>query len=95
MLDILQIALGLAGINLLTFFFFWHDKRCARKGHWRVPESMLLSLCMAGGSPTAYVAMNILRHKTRKGSFRARYWMIVATQTTALIYWTTHGMPTM
>ena len=91
--DYKTLILALAGINVLTFFFYWHDKRCARKGHWRVPEALLLGLALAGGSPTAYIAMQLLRHKTRKSSVRIRYWLVVAVQCAALTYWLTHGRP--
>ena len=91
--DTTDIVLSLVAINLLTFFLFWHDKRCARKGEWRVPESMLLGLSLAGGSPSAYLAMKWFRHKTKKTSFRARYWMVVALQCIAVPYLLTHGMP--
>lgn len=92
-LDRQTIALALAGINLLTFFFYWHDKRCARNGSWRVPEAILLGLALAGGSPTAYVAMRVLRHKTKKTSFRFRYWLVVIIQLVALAYWASPPLP--
>ena len=89
-----SIQLALAAINLLTFFMYWHDKRCARNGSWRVPEAMLLGLALAGGSPAAYIAMRALRHKTKKSSFRLRYWLVVIVQGVAVAYWLSPPMPT-
>jgi uncharacterized membrane protein YsdA (DUF1294 family) len=87
-----DLALALAAVNLLTLFLFWHDKRCARNGRWRVPESMLLGLSLAGGSPAACLAMKRLRHKTQKTGFRVRFRLVVAVQCLAAAYLLTHGV---
>ena len=61
----------LAALNLWTFASFWHDKRQAISGGWRVPEGRLLLLAALGGSPGAFAARHLLRHKTRKQPFAA------------------------
>jgi uncharacterized membrane protein YsdA (DUF1294 family) len=81
-----NLILYLLAINLLTFLAFWSDKRKAQLGLRRVSEQTLLLLGLAGGTPTAYVAMQILRHKTHKTSFRVRYWLTVISQIGAVIY---------
>ena len=80
------IALWLGLINLITFGVFWLDKRRAEKGKWRVSEKELLLWAAAGGSPAAFYAMRKFRHKTRKRSFRAWYWTIVAAQIGAIVW---------
>ncbi len=63
------IAAYFCGINVLTWILFWSDKRRAGNGHWRIPESRLLTFAALGGSPAAKLAQKILRHKTRKRPF--------------------------
>jgi len=64
----------------VTWFVYAWDKRRAGLGERRVPEVVLLSLALVGGSPAALVAMLILRHKTRKPSFLLKFAAVVASQ---------------
>jgi uncharacterized membrane protein YsdA (DUF1294 family) len=70
------ILLYLAGINLATFAAFAADKRSAQSGRRRVPERTLLTLAALGGTPAAFMAMESLRHKTRKQPFGTYLWLI-------------------
>jgi len=74
----------LAAINLLAYAVYWLDKRRAQRGGRRVPERELLLWAAAGGSLGAWLAMRRLRHKTRKLSFRAAFFGIVAAQVVGL-----------
>lgn len=85
-LDPAHIVLGLAGLNLWTFACFAWDKRQARNREWRVAESSLLVLALLGGTPAAFAARSVLRHKTRKQPFTARLWAIAAIQSAALAW---------
>jgi uncharacterized membrane protein YsdA (DUF1294 family) len=75
----------LACINALTYLTFWTDKERARSGLYRIPESTLYLLSMAGGSPAAFYAREKLRHKTRKQPFGAILLIIAAFQAVAII----------
>ena len=79
----------LAGVNLATFAAYLYDKSVAASGTalWRVPEAALHLLALAGGTPGAFAARRLLRHKTRKEGFRAWFWVIVAVQVAAVIGW--------
>ena len=84
MLKLLAVYLVL--VNLAAYGVYWLDKRRAARGGRRVSERELLLWAAAGGSVGAWVAMQRLRHKTRKFSFRAVFFAIVAAQV-AGIYW--------
>lgn len=56
-------------LNLITFIAYGIDKRKARKGQWRIPESTLLWLAVAGGSVGAWCAMKCFHHKTLHRKF--------------------------
>ena len=57
------------GMSIAAFVVFARDKRLARTGARRVPETTLLSLAILGGSPGALLAMLFCRHKTQKPPF--------------------------
>lgn len=64
-------------LNLFTFFVYWRDKYSAGRGGWRVPENTLHVLSLAGGWTGAWIAQQVLRHKSAKLSFRVTYWVTV------------------
>jgi len=70
----------LISINLATFLFYGYDKLIAGSSLLRVPEWVLHSLSIGGGSPTGLIAQKVFRHKTIKGSFQFVYWAIVILQ---------------
>ena len=76
----------LLAVNGLTYFRFWQDKRRAQRGDWRVSESELLSWAFLGGSPAAFLARHLLRHKTRKQPFSTFLTLIVVAQLGALVW---------
>ena len=59
----------LAAVNLAAFALYGIDKYKARRGLWRIPESMLLSAAAAGGSAGALLGMHVFHHKTKKPRF--------------------------
>lgn len=77
------LAIYPAGVSLLTFLLYLHDKRQARNGGWRTPESTLHLCELAGGWAAAYLAQRLFRHKTAKGSYQLVFWLIVLAHQTA------------
>lgn len=69
----------LFGINVATLALYGYDKAVAGSGR-RVPESVLHGAELLGGTPAAFAAQRLFHHKTRKGSYQARFWLIVAIQ---------------
>ena len=80
-------------LSLLTFGFYWRDKRAAMRGAWRTPERTLQLLGLMGGWPGGYLAQRLLRHKCSKRSFQVEFWMSVVGNL-ALQTWlfSTHGL---
>ena len=75
---LLATALGL--VNLVTFAEFRHDKQAAIRGERRIRESTLLKWALIGGTPAAFAARHLLRHKTRKQPFSTYLLLIVMIQ---------------
>lgn len=73
-------------VNGFAYLLFAEDKKRARRGQWRIPESTLLLAALCGGSVGALLAMQICRHKTRKWKFRAGIPVILIFQAILLAY---------
>ena len=52
-----------------------------------VPETVLHTTTFAGGTPGAFIGQNLFHHKTAKGSFRRKFWLIVAVQLIVFAAW--------
>ncbi len=65
------VAGGLLLINAYALYLTAWDKRAAKKGAVRIPESSLLGLAALGGSLGVLAGMLAFRHKTRHLSFLA------------------------
>jgi uncharacterized membrane protein YsdA (DUF1294 family)/cold shock CspA family protein len=85
-----SVILGIYMVfSLFTFVAYAVDKSAAEKGAWRTRESTLHLLSFLGGWPGALVAQQQLRHKSRKASFRAVFWMTVSLNSGAFFLLTT------
>lgn len=71
-------------INLITWLAYAQDKRASIRGAWRIPERTLHAFALLGGTPAAWLAQKILRHKNRKHGFQWRFWLIFLLQLGAL-----------
>jgi uncharacterized membrane protein YsdA (DUF1294 family)/cold shock CspA family protein len=80
------LALWILALSITAFFIYGFDKSQAQRGGLRVPEAILHTLSLLGGSPGAFVAMRVFHHKTSKRSFQAVFWVIVAVQLGILAY---------
>jgi uncharacterized membrane protein YsdA (DUF1294 family) len=80
-------------LNATTYLFYWVDKSQAEQGGYRISESKLLLLAAIGGSPAAIFACHVLRHKTRKQSFRTVLYLIFAAQAVFLAFYLFHLSP--
>lgn len=86
MQSVAVIVIGLLLLtNLVSFGLMWHDKRCARKGKWRVPEATLFIACACFGGIGGVLGMNILRHKTKHWYFKVLFPMMMVAQMVLLI----------
>ncbi|QBF26707.1 DUF1294 domain-containing protein [Pseudomonas tructae] len=80
-------ALAYPLASLASFLLYWRDKQQARNQAWRTPEKVLHASELLGGWPGALLAQQRFRHKTRKLSFQASFWGIVAVHQ---VFWVDH-----
>ena len=74
------LCLYLALINALAFGLMLADKHRARKKKWRIPESVLMTSALLGGSLGALAGMYTARHKTRHPKFTVGIPLLLALQ---------------
>lgn len=65
------------GLSLIAYLVYAFDKVAAKDGAWRTSEATLHWLSLVGGWPGALIAQQMLRHKSKKKSFRAAFWVTV------------------
>lgn len=56
-------------MSAVAFIIFGYDKLMAKKGGWRIPERVLLTLAVILGGPGAYIGMKVFHHKTLHKKF--------------------------
>ena len=70
----------LVAINLLGIIVTVADKMKAIKGKYRIPELDLWLIALLGGSLGTYIAMKIVRHKTKHKNFMIGIPIIIIIQ---------------
>jgi uncharacterized membrane protein YsdA (DUF1294 family) len=73
------------GASLVAFIAYARDKSAARKDQWRIAETTLHWVALAGGWPGALIAQKLLRHKSRKRSFQTVFRTTVVLNCGALL----------
>ena len=63
----------------------WFDKGRARRGGWRVSERTLHTMELCGGWLGSLIARRVLRHKSRKSSYRLAAGAIAALHVAAWV----------
>ena len=69
----IYIGIAVAVGQIIPFIVYGIDKRLAIAGKSRISELSLLVLTFIFGIFGSFLAMIIFRHKTIKGSFRAKF----------------------
>ena len=67
-------------LNLFSFALMGWDKRCARKGSWRVPERRLFLAAGCFGALGGVLGMYVFRHKTKHWYFRLFFPLMLVVQ---------------
>ena len=76
----------LAAVNVVMFGLFAYDKAIAGFQLLRIPERTLHFFELVGGTPAAFLAQEMLRHKTAKLRYRVVFWVLAVIQI-AIVVW--------
>jgi len=74
-----------AALSLVTLVAMALDKRRARRGGWRIPESTLHLMELLGGWPGSLLASRWLRHKSVKPRYRIVRGLCIVVHLTAVV----------
>lgn len=64
-----KITTYLVLVNAAAFILMLTDKLRAKRCAWRIPESTLLGVALAGGAFGSIIGMYLVRHKTKHPKF--------------------------
>lgn len=70
-----MVAILLLLFNTFAFMQIYVDKRKAEEGKQRIPERDIFLVAALGGWPGSFLAQQLFRHKTKKGSFKVAFWI--------------------
>jgi len=84
--DLSKVLALYAALSVVLFALYGWDKAAAQRREWRIPESTLHLLALAGGWPGALLGQQVFRHKTRKQPFRSVFWGTVAVNCAVLAW---------
>ena len=73
-------------INLLAYILYGTDKRRARRGKYRIPESTLLWMARLGGGIGSWLGIKVFHHKTKHTRFIIAVPLWTILWATAIIY---------
>ena len=80
------IALAYVCNSLLTVLFYREDKHLAERQNWRIPEYYLHLWELLCGWPGALYAQARFRHKWKKFSYMAVFWLYVVLNILGVCY---------
>jgi len=72
--------------NVMIFIIYGIDKYKARRGVWRIPEKILLTIALVCGGFGAWLAGRTFHHKTRKWYFKTVWFLGMVTTIVALYF---------
>jgi uncharacterized membrane protein YsdA (DUF1294 family)/cold shock CspA family protein len=81
-----EILIFYVAASLVTFLAYALDKSAAQSGRWRTKEGTLLLFGLVGGWPGALIAQQMLRHKSKKVSFRVFLWLTILMNCAAFVW---------
>ncbi len=77
---LLFIPFHILFINFFTFLAYGKDKRCAKRGEWRIPEIQLHTLELLGGIIGAIAGQKVFHHKNKKKAYMATFFAAIFIQ---------------
>ena len=80
------ILIAMLVMSLISFLMMGWDKRCAKRGSWRVSEKALFLSAILMGAVGGAIGMKVFRHKTKHWYFKLFFPLLAAVQMILLIW---------
>ena len=71
------LVIAVPFLCIVSATMYWYDKRQAENRGRRIPEATLLVVDFLGGWPGGWWSQQKFRHKTRKTSYRIKYFLVI------------------
>ena len=72
--------------NIISFALMGHDKKCAQRGKWRVPERALFLATAFFGGLGGVLGMKVFHHKTKHWYFKVFFPALLIVQIALLTF---------
>ena len=72
--------------NIISFALMGHDKKCAKRGKWRVPERALFLATAFFGGLGGVLGMKVFHHKTKHWYFKVFFPALLIVQIALLAF---------
>ena len=73
-------------MNIVSFALMGHDKKCAQKGRWRVPERTLFLITACFGGLGGVLGMRVFHHKAKHWYFKVFFPALLIAQIALLAF---------
>lgn len=80
-----------SAMSVFAALLYAIDKSAAQNNRWRIQESTLHAVALAGGWPGALIAQQRLRHKSKKQEFLFVFWTTVVINIAVLLWLLSSG----
>ena len=80
------LVIAAAVMSVVSFLMMGWDKRCAKRGSWRVSEKALFLSAILMGAVGGAIGMKVFRHKTKHWYFKLFFPLLAAVQMILLIW---------
>ena len=80
------ILIAMLVMSLISFLMMGWDKRCAKRGSWRVSEKALFLSAILMGAVGGAIGMKVFRHKTKHWYFKLFFPLLAAVQMILLVW---------
>ena len=85
------LLIAMLVMSLISFLMMGWDKRCAKRGSWRVSEKALFLSAILMGAIGGTIGMNVFRHKTKHWYFKLFFPLLAAIQILLVIWLLSHS----
>ena len=86
------LLIAMVVMSVISFLMMGWDKRCAKRGSWRVSEKALFLSAILLGAVGGTIGMKVFRHKTKHWYFKVFFPALAVLQIAAAVWMLASGI---